>query len=141
MPDRNVTSRPVRVLVAEDDQVTALLLSKLLRSLGYEPVVAHDGQEAVRAYLRDPPVQIVLLDWMMPGMDGPEVCRRIRRSTTRPPSYIIMVTSRQEQTSVVEGLEAGADAYLIKPIDSTALAARVSMGVEVLRQRSSTAGR
>jgi DNA-binding response OmpR family regulator len=122
----------MRVVIAEDDRVTARSLSGLASSWGYEVVVASDGESALRIVTENPLPQLVLLDWMLPGMDGPEVCRRIRALGLSASSYVILLTSRSARADVVEGLNAGADEYLVKPFDVEELRARLNAGMRIL---------
>jgi phosphoserine phosphatase RsbU/P len=122
----------MRVVIAEDDRVTARSLSGLAGSWGYETIVASDGESALRIVTEDQRPQLVLLDWMLPGMDGPEVCRRIRGLGLSASSYVILLTSRSARADVVEGLNAGADEYLVKPFDVEELRARLNAGMRIL---------
>ena len=122
----------MRILVAEDDRVTATLLTSLLHPWGYDVVVAHDGPAAVATFENNPTVQLVLLDWMLPGIDGPEVCRRIHRVRGDRPTYVVLLTSRGAPADVVTGLDAGADDYLVKPFDFNELRARLHAGTRIL---------
>ncbi|HKY20128.1 MAG TPA: response regulator transcription factor [Vicinamibacterales bacterium] len=122
----------MRILIAEDDRGTARSLSGLTTSWGYEAVVASDGESALKLISEQLAPQIVLLDWMLPGMDGPEVCRRIRALARTTPSYLILLTSKSARADVVEGLNAGADEYLVKPFDIDELRARMNAGVRIL---------
>jgi sigma-B regulation protein RsbU (phosphoserine phosphatase) len=121
----------VRALVADDDRVTAVILKSALERLGLEIVVAHDGSDAWEILQRDPGIALAVLDWMMPGADGPEICRRIRLDESRAHMYVILLTSRDASEDLVAGLDAGADDYLIKPFESEELRARVQVGLRV----------
>jgi phosphoserine phosphatase RsbU/P len=127
----------VRVLIAEDDRATARLLAGLIGSWGYEVVAAGDGNTALAHFEAAATPQLVLLDWMLPGADGPEVCRRIRKLRSNSAIYIILLTSKSARTDVVAGLEAGADEYLVKPFDAEELRARLQAGARIvdLQQR------
>jgi sigma-B regulation protein RsbU (phosphoserine phosphatase) len=127
----------VRVLIAEDDRATARLLAGLIGSWGYEVVAAGDGNAALAHFEAASTPQLVLLDWMLPGADGPEVCRRIRKLRSNSAIYIILLTSKSARTDVVAGLEAGADEYLVKPFDAEELRARLHAGARIvdLQQR------
>jgi two-component system OmpR family response regulator len=121
----------VRVLVAEDDARLAAVLEETLVEAGWQVVVVHEGHAAYDRLLRDDEVDIALLDWMLPGLDGVEVARRVRRLGLRTP--ILMLTARGEIRDRVEGLDAGADDYLGKPFDLDELLARLRA---LLRRRS-----
>jgi DNA-binding response OmpR family regulator len=123
----------MRLLVAEDDRVTARLLSKLTTSWGYEVTTCEDGLEALSALADEPPPALALLDWMLPGMDGPEICRRIRQhqSAGGVRTYVVLLTSRAGMADVVTGLDAGADDYLTKPFHAAELSARLRVGARM----------
>lgn len=131
----------MRVLCVDDDPVSLLLLQGVLSTHGYDCVGAATGSDAVRAYLRDQEVQIVLLDWMLPDMNGPEVCRRIRKGAKGRPTFVIMVTALHAAGEVQAGIEAGVDGYLLKPIDAARLAGRVSLAVDALAAPQASAQR
>ena len=122
----------MRILIAEDDRVTARLLTSLLAAWGYEAAVADDGESALQMIAEQRTPYLALLDWMLPGMDGPEVCRRTRASGSTVPGYLILLTAKSGQADLVEGLEAGADEYLVKPIEPGELRARLHAGVRIL---------
>jgi DNA-binding response OmpR family regulator len=122
----------MRILIAEDDRVTARILTSLLTSWGYETTVVYDGESALQLITSQTAPYLALLDWMLPGLDGPEVCRRIRASGQPTPGYLILLTARSAQADLVEGLDAGADEYLVKPIDPAELRARLHAGVRIL---------
>jgi DNA-binding response OmpR family regulator len=127
----------MKVLIAEDDLVTSQMLTELLRSWDYDVVAVRDGIEALKALTSDPSLQLAVLDWMMPGMDGPEVCRAISDARGDAPMYVILLTARRERADVIAGIEAGADDYLAKPFDPVELRARLYAGTRVveLQQR------
>lgn len=119
-----------RILVAEDDPVSRELISSRLIKWDYEPVVAHDGLEAINILRSNDAPALAILDWMMPGMDGLEVCRRVRE--VENVVYIILLTARSGKENLVEGLRAGADDYLSKPFDKDELHARIMVGLRVI---------
>jgi phosphoserine phosphatase RsbU/P len=120
----------MRILIAEDDVVTAAILQKLLRSWGYETAMVKDGNAAIEALRSEQAPQLALMDWMMPGRDGPDVCRVVRSENAT--TYIILLTSRTERADVVAGLDAGADDYLMKPFDPEELRARLKAGIRII---------
>jgi len=128
----------MRVLIAEDDRVTARSLQGLTTSWGYDAVVATDGASALQMIAEGTP-QIVLLDWMLPDMDGPEVCRGIRARTQDAPTYVILLTARNTRADIVQGLDSGADEYLVKPFDVDELRARLNAGARILNLQESLA--
>jgi diguanylate cyclase (GGDEF)-like protein len=120
------------VLIADDDPVSLRLLQVSLISAGYRVVVALDGLEALRVMNRDDSPRLAILDWMMPSLDGVDVCRAVRRNDREPYLYIILLTAKGHQTEIVEGLEAGADDYITKPYDLQELKARLRAGRRIL---------
>jgi len=119
----------MKVLVAEDEPVSRRRLERALISFGYDVVVTKDGQEAWQA-LQEQALPLAVLDWMMPGMDGIEICRKVRETAEIRATYIILLTVKGEE-HLVEGLRAGADDYITKPFDAAALEARLQVGVRV----------
>jgi len=115
---------PPRILIVDDQPANVDILKTRLATQGYELLTATDGAEALRMATAQQP-DLILLDIMMPNMDGIEVCQRLKADTTLPFMPIIMVTARADSKDIVAGLNAGADDYLTKPIDQAALVARV----------------
>jgi DNA-binding response OmpR family regulator len=131
----------MRVLIAEDDPVSRRLLQASLIKWGYDVTVTAHGKEAWQA-LQDPdPPPLLILDWLMPEMDGTEVCRQVRHSPVHQSAYIILLTSRGSKVDIVQGLEAGADDYVTKPFDHGELRARVQVGSRVIRLQTALADR
>jgi len=126
----------MKVLIAEDDQVSKGLLTATLTKAGYEVVAAEDGEQAWQLLQTPESPRLAVLDWMMPGMDGVEICRRLRRVEGGEFFYMILLTTRNRQEEIVEGLEAGADDYLTKPYDPPELRLRVRAGERILRLQS-----
>lgn len=122
----------MRVLVAEDDPTSRVLLASMLKKWGHEPVCAADGLEAWDALRQSDAPRLVLLDWVMPGLDGPEVCRRLRAVETSDPPFVIMLTGRAEKGDIILGLDAGANDYLSKPYDPDELRARLRVACRML---------
>jgi signal transduction histidine kinase len=131
----------VRVLIAEDDPASRRLLEVAIGKLGYEPVVTHDGEEALAVLQGEGSPDVAILDWMMPEMDGPEVCRRVRADAARHRPYIILLTARVQPEDLVEGLSAGADDYVRKPFNRAELAARLRVGERTVGLQRTLAGR
>lgn len=131
----------VRILVAEDDPVARRLLEVTLQRWGYEVVAVSDGMAAWEVLAREDAPLLAVLDWMMPGLDGVEVCRRVRALGRASPTYLILLTARGEKADVVTGLEAGADDYLTKPFDRAELRARLAVGVRVVALQETLARR
>ncbi len=118
----------VQALIAEDDPVSRNLLERVLSSWGYEVVVTCNGEEAWGWLQLDEAPPIVILDWMMPDLDGLEVCRRVRALGLPAPPYIILLSARDGKSDIVEGLNAGANDYVGKPFDRGELRARLEVG-------------
>jgi sigma-B regulation protein RsbU (phosphoserine phosphatase) len=133
-------ARPViDVLVAEDEPVSRRLLERSLSQWGYHPVVCPDGLEALNL-LRSPNApRIAVLDWVMPGMDGVDICRAIRDINTASQPYLILLTARVRPEDIVQGLRAGADDYITKPVDREEFEARLQVACRIvgLQQRLS----
>jgi two-component system cell cycle response regulator len=125
-----MTSLPT-ILIAEDDLVSSRILEKNLRTWGYETTVAVNGTQAWEA-LRAPNTRLALLDWMMPGAEGPELCRRIRALNKPSYTYIILLTSRDGAQDIIEGLEAGADDFMTKPVNFSELKARLQTAGRII---------
>ena len=122
----------MRILIAEDDPVSLRMLEKTLLRWGYEVIVVVDGAQAWKAFEGDDAPHLAILDWMMPGIDGVEVCRRARALGGLRPVYIILLTAKGRKEDTIRGLESGADDYLTKPFDHGELKARVQVGVRVI---------
>ena len=120
------------VLVAEDDPMFRKILQNWLQSWDYKVIVATDGTEAWNILQQERPPDLLILDWVMPGIDGMELCRRIRERQSASYQYILIVTANDAREDVVRGLEAGADDYLTKPFDKGELRARLRVGTRIL---------
>src|SRR3954451_25191955 len=114
----------MRILLAEDSAASRFLLQRAVEELGHECVVAEDGEQAWEIYERDGP-EVVISDWIMPGLDGDELCRRIRADADSPYTYFVMLTSLEDKEHVLRGMQAGVDDYLTKPLDRNDLSARL----------------
>lgn len=125
----------MRILIVEDDRASALLLTAMLQRWGYEVVHASDGQRAWEI-LHEQDIRLVISDWMMPRVDGPELCRRIRKSGLPGYTYVILLTARGERQAIVEGLGAGADDFVAKPFDQEELHARLRAGMRIVKLES-----
>ncbi len=131
----------MRILIADDDAVSRRMLEATLQKLGYVTVVTGNGAEAWTLLQDEEAPRLAILDWMMPGLDGLEVCRRARAAPRTPPPYIILLTTRDSRADVVAGLDAGADDYMAKPFDREELRARVGVGVRMVELQQSLADR
>ncbi|MBI5572496.1 MAG: diguanylate cyclase [Desulfomonile tiedjei] len=123
----------MRILVAEDDAITRRLLEARLSQGGYDVAACADGSQAWEMLSRDDAPSLVVLDWMMPGMDGVTICREIRKIERQQYTYIILLTAKTRKEDVIEGLEAGADDYILKPFDAHELQVRVRAGSRIIR--------
>ncbi len=122
----------MRILIAEDDLISRNILQAVLLKFGHEVVAVSDGRQALEALGKPEAPRLAILDWMMPEMDGVEVCRGIRQAGGADPAYLILLTARDDEKSIVEGLDAGANDYLTKPYRNDELRARVGVGQRML---------
>ncbi len=125
--------------MAEDDAVLRELICQRLTSWGYEAISTQNGTEAIMALRKTDAPSLAILDWMMPGMDGLEICRRIREVDRV--LYVILLTARGSMENLIEGLGAGADDYLVKPFDKNELRARILVGLRVIALQAALAAR
>lgn len=145
------TRRPwcqvMRILLADDDLVSCQLLQRTLNTWGHSTQVVHDGVSAWNILSGDAPPDMAILDWTMPGMDGPEICQRVQavQANTHPgrPSrpYLMLLTAHSTREHVIAGLESGADDYLTKPYDLQEMRARINVGIRVLTLQEGLARR
>jgi diguanylate cyclase (GGDEF)-like protein len=122
----------MRVLIAEDDAISRRMLQAFLGKWGYEVLVATEGEEAWVALQANDAPRLAVLDWMMPGKDGIDICRQIRQCQGRPYTYVLLLTARGQKEDIVEGLDAGADDYVTKPFDPFELRARLRAGRRIV---------
>jgi CheY-like chemotaxis protein len=122
----------MRILIAEDDPVSRRLLEATLVKWKYEAVVTVDGIEAWEVLQQEDAPELAILDWAMPGLDGVELCQRVRQAYDSRLTYIILLTARGGTENMVEGLGAGADDYVAKPFDTDELHARIQVGERIL---------
>jgi CheY-like chemotaxis protein len=139
VPGRRVP--PLRILIAEDDPVSCLVLERTLCGWGHTVVVTRNGTEAWEALQLEDAPPLAILDWMMPGLEGPEVCRRVRALAKPIPTYIILLTARGQTGDIVTGLESGADDYVTKPFDREELRSRIRVGQRILTLQQGLADR
>lgn len=125
------------ILIAEDDPISRRLLEASLQRWGHRILAAPDGQAAYEALSRNDAPPLAILDWMMPHLDGPTVCRQLRDNSTKRFLYIILLTARTDKQDIAAGLLSGADDYITKPFDREELQARVNVGVRlaILQQK------
>jgi diguanylate cyclase (GGDEF)-like protein len=127
-----VCGNSVKILIADDSIVSRHLLEATLRKWGYDVMVACDGAEALELLQRENAPSLIILDWMMPGMTGVEVCRRIRQRDSEPYTYILLLTSKSQKEDLIEGMDAGADDYITKPFDQNELQVRLRAGTRLV---------
>jgi phosphoserine phosphatase RsbU/P len=135
----DVPSRPTtaRVLLADDEPVTRRILEAHLDRAGFEVLTVSDGLSAWKALQEASSPPLVVLDWNMPGLDGPEICRKTRSLKKAAYTFMVIVTARADKRDVVEGLSAGADDYVSKPVDPDELLARLRTGQRIVKLEQS----
>ncbi len=131
----------MKVLIADDDAVSRRLLEATLDGWGYEVVTATDGAAAWKMLSKPDTPRLAILDWMMPDLDGLEVCRRVRDQPHGDRLYILMLTAKMQKEDIVVGLQSGADDYIINPFHLDELKARVAVGRRILELQHSLADR
>jgi len=122
----------MKILIAEDSATTRVILEELLEEWGYTFISATNGNEALEVLSSDDAPNLAILDWIMPGIEGIDVCRQIRRKKKAFPLYFILLTAKVKNEEIIEGLEAGADDYIIKPFEKGELRARIKAGQRVV---------
>lgn len=127
----------MRILIADDDPISLRLLERTLEHAGYEVTAVKNGRKAAEAMCHPEGPRLALLDWVMPELDGPAVCREIRKQRGQCHVHLVLLTSKNAKKDIVQGLEAGADDYLIKPFDPEELKARLHTGLRILQLEDS----
>ncbi len=122
----------MRVLIADDDQISRKVVKSLLSKWGYEAVEVGDGEQAWTILQEEDSPRLVIMDWMMPGIDGLELCQRLRESGDKNYHYIILLTSRDSKEDIIGGLNAGADDYITKPFMPQELEVRLRVGARIV---------
>jgi two-component system, cell cycle response regulator len=122
----------MKILAAEDNPIFQSMLENMLTNWGYEVVMARDGNEALSLLKGKDAPRLALLDWMMPGLDGVEVCRRVRMAGLEPYVYMVLLTARSDSEDLLEAMDAGADDYLTKPFHALELRARLRAGRRII---------
>lgn len=122
----------MKILIAEDEPTFRQMLAVMLTRLGFEPVLSCDGNEAWQHMSAEGAPQLAIIDWLMPGMDGVELCRKIREEKPEPYTYLILVTGKKEEKDIITGMEAGADDYLTKPVTPDELRVHVNAGKRII---------
>ena len=131
----------MRMLVADDDRMASAILAKTLARWNFAVTVVDNGAAAWRDLEATAEPTLAILDWMMPELEGAEVCRRVRREKPLANMYLMLLTSLESRSHVIEGLQAGADDYLVKPFDPEELHARIQVGLRVLKLQDTLAER
>lgn len=126
----------MKILIAEDNAFSRTLLEKALQRAGYEVVAVESGDAAWEVLQEDDRPQLAIVDWMMPGMSGVELCRRIRESDSTVPTYVVLLTAKTDKADVIEGFSAGADDFIKKPFDSGEVVARMLVGRRLVEQQA-----
>lgn len=131
----------MKILIAEDDPVSRRFLELTLVKWGFEVTATCDGNQAWDRFQCGEFPRLAILDWMMPGIDGVELCRRIRATQESTPTYLILLTAKSETENLVQGLEAGADDYITKPFNRQELHARIQVGLRIAELQKNLADR
>lgn len=131
----------MRILIAEDDATSRLVLETTLQRWGYEVISTVDGAQAWEVLKGSSPPQLAVLDWMMPHMDGVEVCRQVRATPRLEHLYLVMLTARNSPEDIAEALSSGANDYVAKPFNRKELQARIQVGERIVELQSALAQR
>lgn len=131
----------MRALIIDDDSSSRMLLKAVLERWGYEIFQATDGQQGWNLLSANDPPRLLIIDWMMPGITGPELCQKIANELDRERFYILMLSARGDRQDLINGLEAGADDFITKPWNNEELKARVNVGKRVLTIQEDAARR
>lgn len=118
----------MKILIAEDNLTQQLMLKLTFSKLGYVPIVTGNGLAACEIMLKPDAPKLAIIDWLMPGMEGVEVCRKIREAKSYEPAYLIILTSCDKPEDIVKGLKAGANDYMVKPFNVEELQVRIGVG-------------
>jgi len=131
----------MKILIAEDDAVSRRVLAITLTKMGHEVIATENGFDALAALQQDDAPRLAILDWMMPGIEGPEVCRRLRQDSRTASIYLILLTALSQKEEMIAGLESGADDYLTKPFDRHELRVRLQAGARIVELQANLAQR
>ncbi len=126
----------MKILIAEDNLASQFMLKTALGELGHDLVVTGDGCRACEIMLKRYAPKLAILDWLMPGMDGVEICRKIRETEVANPAYLIILTVRNNVADIVKGLESGANDYIVKPYNVKELQVRIGVGCRVVEMQA-----
>ncbi len=122
----------MKILIAEDDLFSRRLLEKTLQNAGHTLISCEDGNSAIKAFEEDRSIEFIILDWMMPGMSGLEVCKLVKENEESAHTYIIMLTAKNKTEDLVEALDIGADDFISKPFNALELNARINAGLRII---------
>lgn len=122
----------LKILIADDDKISRTLLARVLEKEGYDVLSAENGKEAIEKLTAERGPRLALLDWVMPEVNGPDVCRAVRAQHEKGYQYLLLLSSKESKADIVSGLESGADDYVTKPFDLDELKARLRAGVRIL---------
>ncbi|MGB9790593.1 MAG: diguanylate cyclase [Thermotoga caldifontis] len=125
-----------KVLVVDDDKLYRVILEDSLKKWGYNVITAEDGYEALQMLEQPDGPQLAVIDWVMPGLEGPEVCRRVRQQRKMGYIYIILLTGKDAKEDILKGFEAGADDYMVKPFDPEILRYKLKIGERIIRMEN-----
>ena len=131
----------MKILIADDEPVSRRMLEATMSKWGYTLTVCDDGEQAWQAFQDDNPPVLAVVDWLMPKIDGVELCRKVRATANLRSMYVILLTSRGNKDDIISGLEAGADDYITKPFVPDELRARIRVGLRVAKLQSTLADR
>ncbi len=129
----------MEILIAEDDPSSRLLLKATLEKWDYKVITTCDGNEAWESLQQESVPSMAILDWMMPGIDGVELCRKIRENQRLSSTYVILLTAKTSQEDIIEGLQSGSDDYMLKPFNREELRARVKAGIRIINLQTDLA--
>jgi CheY-like chemotaxis protein len=138
---RFTARQTMKILVAEDSSLPRLALQELLTECGHEVAVARNGEEAWAILNQSEPPALAVIDWMMPGIDGVELCRQVRDNPATAGVYLILLSARSRPEDIVAGLESGAHQYLVKPLDPDELRARLRAAARLVEERQQLVAR
>lgn len=131
----------MKILIADDDLTSRAMLTAIVSKLGYKVTTVADGESAWNELHKENPPRLLLLDWVMPGIDGLELCKRIRADNKLKQPYIIFITAKEDKTDLISGLDAGANDYITKPYQRDELCARIRVGSRVIELQDALAKR
>jgi len=127
-----ITESGMKILLADDEPIARTMLEHWLTGWGYEVVAVRDGEAALNALAADQDLRLAIIDWVMPKCDGIEVCRKIRSGSAEPYVYVVLLTAKDDKSDIIQGLDAGADDYLVKPCNPLELKVRLRAGRRVI---------